>query len=112
MAFARPVCRFSFRASLKPLPQNKNKTRAITLTKSERLDYIRKRAASPMPLSRDAAAVLESIREEDKELGGLAPVGEVLAPDRVRLEERHETEDESERNTELISPLMRVACES
>ncbi len=81
------------------------------MNKSQRLEYIRKRVASPMPLSHEAAATLEAIREEDKELGGLAPVGQILAPDSVELASRPETEDENECNVDLISPDMRVACE-
>ncbi len=77
------------------------------MNKIERLEYLRKRVASPMPISTEAAQILETLRAEDSELGGLAPCGEVLPPDSVIAPEVVETEDENDFNIAVISPFMR-----
>ncbi len=77
------------------------------MNKSQRLEYMRSRLASRIPLSERAAEVMEELQAEDSDLG-VATFGECLAPDDVRKENGPlETEDESEYNTRLISPSMR-----
>jgi len=78
--------------------------------KQARLELIRSRAKNPIPLSEEAAQTLETIRREDSDLGGIAPCGEVLAPDNVKTNVVEMDVDESEVNVTLISPLMREAC--
>lgn len=79
------------------------------MTKSERLDYIRKRAMSPLPMTTEAASTLETLKQEDPDLGGPASHGETIpAPRRIHVD-RVSVEDESEIETDVISPAMRAA---
>lgn len=82
------------------------------MTKIDRLSYIRNRVQAKPALSVDAANLLEELQKEDESLGGPASFGEVLAPDNVREEPTEAvTEDESEYNTSLVSPLMLAATD-
>jgi hypothetical protein len=81
------------------------------MDKNSRLQLIRNRAKQNIPLSPVAAQALEELRKEDSDLGGLAAFGEVLAPDSTRIDSVPVTEDESEYETKLISPLMRASCD-
>lgn len=82
----------------------------VMMQKNNRLQIIRDRAKVRLPLSEQGAATLEELRKEDPDLGGEA-FGEILPPDNVKREKPPRTEDESEANTEEISPLMRAAME-
>lgn len=77
---------------------------------TNRIQYLKNRWKNrwktPLPLSTKAAEILEEIKAEDKDLGGEA-FGEILQPDSVRIKEAFQTEDESEENTQEISPYMR-----
>jgi len=79
------------------------------MTKAARLALIRERAAVRPALSPAAAEILDGIKKEDSDLGG-NDFG-ALAADELDRSERVETEDENEENVDLISPLMRGACE-
>lgn len=82
------------------------------MNKNERLEFLRTRAKARVPLSEKAASILEELKTEDADLGGQAP-GEILPPDDVRQENAPlATDDESEVNTSLISPLMREAVDA
>ncbi len=76
---------------------------------NSRLQLIRQRASHNLPLSDAAALLLDTLRKEDSDLGGVAPCGEILAPDSVRVDVAEEPEDENLLDTQLISPLMRQA---
>lgn len=83
------------------------------MNKNERLEFLRTRAKARVPLSEKAASILEELKAEDSDLGGQAPAVDILPPDDVTKENAPlETDDESEVNTDLISPLMRKAVES
>lgn len=80
---------------------------------NNRLNLIRERAKARLPLSEKAASILEELKAEDPDIGGQAPIGEILPPDDVTLENAPlVTDDESEVNTKLISPLMREAVDA
>jgi hypothetical protein len=75
-----------------------------------RLKLIRERAKQRLPLSESAAETLAEIRKEDSELGGIVDFATVLASESI-VKDSIENEDESDENVELISPLMRKACD-
>ncbi len=78
------------------------------MTKLDRLQYLKTRGKSVVPLSESAAERLELLKKEDSDLGGVCAAYADLAPDSVKLElDNSEAEDESELNTALISPFMR-----
>lgn len=80
------------------------------MDKNNRLQLLRARANIRLPLSESAAETLESIKRDDPDLGG-EDVGVIFEADDVRKDDSARVEDESEVNTELISPLMREAVE-
>lgn len=80
------------------------------MDKTERLEYIRKLARGRPKLTAKAAEFLTALREEEPD----TPVKDVagaLPPEEVEYKRRVENEDESELNTETISPLMREAVD-
>lgn len=78
---------------------------------TDRLSYLRKRVQQPLPLSLEAASLLETLKAEDPDLGEAKAFGETLAPERVSRVVKHETHDEENELTDLISPAMRKALE-
>lgn len=76
------------------------------MNKETRLNLIRQAAKRRPALTEQASAIIEELRTEDPDLGGIA-YGETLAPDSVRVQRVEDTEDENEANTELVSPFMR-----
>lgn len=80
------------------------------MDKTNRLQLLKARASIRLTLSEAAAETLESIKRDDPDLGG-EDVGVIFEPDDVRKDDSARVEDESEVNTELISPLMRDAVE-
>lgn len=81
------------------------------MTKDERLNHLRARAKARPALSENAAATLEQLRKDDPDLGG-ETFGEVLPPEKIKRDRPPRTEDESELNTEVVSPAMLAAMES
>ncbi len=76
------------------------------MNKADRLNLIRQAAKRRPALTESTSALIEELRNEDPDLGGVA-YGETLAADSVRVRTVEEVEDESEENTELVSPFMR-----
>lgn len=77
------------------------------MTKAERLEYIRERATGKIPLSQSAAYILEQVRGEDEDLGGITPIGEILPPDEIETSHKVTTEDEENDFSQELSPSMR-----
>jgi hypothetical protein len=80
----------------------------FTMDKETRFARIRELAGKSLALSPVAAEILEELRKEDSDLGGAAPIGEILPAEDVRKESRPGVEDEEEPDTSLaMSPEMR-----
>lgn len=76
-----------------------------------RLALIRSRAKQNLSLSPVAASLLEELRKEDSDLGGLVAVGEILAPPSITID-RVQNDDENEADLSLTSPAMRAALDA
>jgi len=74
---------------------------------SNRFDIIREASKKKLPLSPASAELLEALRSEDTDLGGVVAVGEILPPDDVRAEPSDEPDDEQHEDTRELSPSMR-----
>jgi len=77
------------------------------MNKIDRSEMIRELASKPLALSPVAAEILEELRKEDGDLGGSAPIGEILPPDDVRQEALPVNEDEESPDSLPMSPMMR-----
>lgn len=81
------------------------------MDKQTRLALIKERAGKRLALSPAAAQILEDVRKEDADLGGVVAIGEILAPDEIAIDKAEETEDEEnhgEDETAELSPAMRA----
>lgn len=78
------------------------------MDKTERLNLIRNAALRRPRLTGKGAEFLEELHKEEPDLPGVDVAG-VLPPERIEREDTVTIEDESELNTETISPLMRLA---
>jgi hypothetical protein len=76
------------------------------MNKESRLALIRSAFKRKPALTEQASAIIEELQKEDADLGGVASYGECLAADNVKVS-RIESDDESEANTEIVSPFMR-----
>ncbi len=80
------------------------------MTKQERANLLRVRFNAPRELNEKAVRTLEELRDEDPDLGDANATG-FIASETVELVPRITTDDENERDTELISPHMRQIVE-
>lgn len=74
---------------------------------SDRLALIKSISKGKPSLSPAAAEILESIKQEDSDIGGKASFGEVIPADSVEVAPSVEIEDEENDETAELSPFMR-----
>jgi len=77
------------------------------MNKADRLNLIRSAFKRKPALTEQASAIIEELQKEDADLGGVASYGECLAADNVKVSRVESDDDESEANTEIVSPFMR-----
>jgi len=78
------------------------------MDKTARLQLIRNTVHRRPRLTDKGAEIIEEIRKDEPDLPGIDTAG-VLPPDDIASAPSFEVEDESELDTETISPLMREA---